>query len=90
MISSVLNSQRAIDVNITIMRVFQKLRRLLAELKELAALVTEHEHRLDEHDQDIAALIATIPRIPQPEPTPEPRPVVGFAQPQKGKRKRSK
>ena len=83
MLSSVLNSERAIRVNITIMRVFQKLRRLLAEHKELAALVTEHEHRLDDHDQDIAALIKTIPRLPPPEP----RPVLGFIPPPKGKRR---
>jgi hypothetical protein len=85
MLSSVLNSRQAVLVNITIMRVFQKLRRLLAEHKELAALVTEHEHRLDGHDQDIAALIETIPQLPPPQP--EPRPVVGFIPPPKRKRR---
>ena len=69
------------------MRVFQKLRRLLAEHKELAALVTEHEHRLDGRDQDIAALIETVPCPPEPEP--EPRPVLGFTPPPKRKRRRS-
>jgi hypothetical protein len=87
MLSSVLNSRQAVLVNITIMRVFQKLRRLLAEHKELAALVTEHEHRLDGHDQDIAALIETVPGPSEPEP--EPRPVLGFTPPSKRKRRRS-
>jgi hypothetical protein len=85
MLSSVLNSERAISVNITIMRVFQKLRRMLAEHKELAAMVTEHEHRLDGHDQDIAALIETVPRPPEPEP--ELRPVLGFTPPTQRKRR---
>jgi hypothetical protein len=87
MLSSVLNSERAIGVNIAIMRVFQKLRHLLAEHKELAAQVAEHEIRLDDHDQDIAALIETIPQLPPPQPAPEPRPVVGFTPPPKRKRR---
>jgi uncharacterized membrane-anchored protein YjiN (DUF445 family) len=85
MLSSVLNSERAIRVNIAIMRVFQKLRRMLAEHKELAAMVTEHEHRLNDHDQDIAALIETVPRPPEPEP--ELRPVLGFTPPPERKRR---
>jgi hypothetical protein len=84
MLSSILNSRQAVLVNITIMRVFQKLRRLLAENKELAAMVTEHEHRLDGHDQDIAALIETVPSLPEPE---EPRPVLGFTPPTQRKRR---
>ncbi len=89
MLSSVLNSERAIRVNIAIMRTFDRLRELIAEDHGLAALVTEHEHRLDGHDQDIADLIETIPQLPSPEPVPEPRPVIGFTTPPKGKRRRS-
>ena len=95
MLSSVLNNDRAIEVNIAIMRVFDRLRELIAEDRSLAALVTEHEHRLDKcehrvdgHDQDIAALIETVPGLPEPEP--ERRPVLGFAPPPKVKRNRSK
>ncbi|MFA6093596.1 MAG: ORF6N domain-containing protein [Elusimicrobiota bacterium] len=83
MLSSVLNSRQAVLVNIAIMRVFQKLRRLLAEHKELAALVNEHEHRLDAHDKDIADLIESIPQLPPPA---EPKPVIGFTPPSKRKR----
>jgi len=87
MLSGLLRSERAVQVNIAIMRAFVRLRRLIAEDRGLAALVTEHEHRLDGHDQDIAALIKTIPRLPPPQPAPEPRPVVGFTPPPKGKRR---
>jgi hypothetical protein len=87
MLSSVLNSRQAVLVNITIMRVFQKLRRLLAEHKELAAMVKEHEYRLNDHDQDIAALIKTIPRLQPPASVPQPKPVVGFTPPPKRKRR---
>ncbi len=87
MLSFVLNSERAIQVNIAIMRVFDRLRELIAEDRGLAALVTEHEHRLDAHDQDIAALIETVPQLPSPQPAPEFRPVVGFTPPAKVKRR---
>ena len=63
-----------------------KLRRLLAEHKELAALVAKHEQRLDGHDLDIAELIETVPQLPPPEP--ESKPIAGFTPPPKGKRKR--
>jgi hypothetical protein len=94
MLSSVLNNDRAIEVNIAIMRVFDRLRELIAEDRGLAALVTEHEHRLDKcehrvdgHDQDIAALIETVPSLP--EPAPEPKSVIGFTPPPKDKQKDS-
>ena len=94
MLSSVLRSPRAVAVNITIMRVFQKLRRMLAEHKELAAQVAKHErrldkceHRVDGHDQDITALMETVPKIPPPEPAPAPKAIVGFALPPKRKRR---
>ncbi len=78
MLSGLLRSERAVKVNVAIMRVFVRLRRLLAEDRGLATLVTEHEHRLNDHDQDIADIIKNIPRLTLPQPVPEPRPVVGF------------
>ena len=90
MLSSVLNSERAIRVNIAIMRVFDRLRGLIAEDRNLAALVTEHgqrldmcEHRADGHDQDIAKLIEIVPSLP------EPKPVAGFTPEPEGLKKRS-
>lgn len=76
---SVLDSRQAVLINITIMRVFQKRCNLLAKRRGLATMVSEHEHRLDEHDQDIATLIKAIPQLSPPEP--EPRPIVGFTPP---------
>ena len=50
MLSSVLNSPRAIAVNIEIMRAFVKLREMLAGNKELAAKLNAMEYKLETHD----------------------------------------
>jgi hypothetical protein len=80
MLSSVLGSERAIAVNIQIMRAFVKLRELLASNKELARRFDELEARLDkkltEHDQAIAAILSAIRELMNP-PTPKRRPI-GF------------
>ena len=76
MLSSVLGSERAIAVNIQIMRAFVKLRELLASNKELARRFDELEARLDkkltEHDQAIAAILAAIRDLMNP-PVPKRR-----------------
>jgi len=46
MLSSVLNSERAVQVNIYIIRVFTRLRQLLASHKELRDKVEEHDKQL--------------------------------------------
>jgi len=61
MLSSVLSSERAISVNIEIMRAFVKLRELLVSNKELARRFDELEARLEKrlttHDEAIAAIL---------------------------------
>jgi hypothetical protein len=50
MLSSVLNSERAMQVNILIVRAFVQLRTLLASHRELAAKLAELERKLEGHD----------------------------------------
>jgi hypothetical protein len=80
MLSSVLNSERAIAVNIEIMRAFVKLRELLSSNRELARRFSQLETRLDkkltEHDQAIAAILAAIRELMNP-PAPK-RHGIGF------------
>src|SRR3989338_9636572 len=52
MISSVLNSKRAIQVNIAIMRTFVKIRQLLTFNKEIIRKLAEIEHKIGRHDDD--------------------------------------
>ena len=56
MLSSVLNSQRAIDVNIQIMRLFTKMRELLMNHKDLILKMEKIEQAMINHDQQIGLL----------------------------------
>ena len=60
MLSSVLNSERAIHVNIQIMRTFTKLREMLATHKELAHKLAEIERKIERHDDEIKAVFDAI------------------------------
>src|SRR5438105_15029716 len=53
MLSSVLRSPRAIEVNIQIMRAFVRLRQLLSEHKELAERLTKLEQHMRNRDHDV-------------------------------------
>lgn len=72
MLSSILSSERAIDINIEIMRAFVKLRELLSSNRELARRFAQLETRLDkkltEHDQAIAAILSAIRELMNPPP----------------------
>lgn len=76
MLSSVLRSERAIQVNITIMRVFVRLRQMLATHKDLAAKLAELEKRLQDHDEQILAIFEAIRALMTPPETP--RKKIGF------------
>jgi hypothetical protein len=76
MLSSVLNSERAIEVNIAIMRVFVRLREMMATHKELAFKLVELEERLEGHDEQIQNIFEAIRQLmTTPEP---PRKKIGF------------
>jgi ATP-dependent Clp protease ATP-binding subunit ClpA len=72
MLSSVLNSEHAIAVNIEIMRAFVRLRELMASNKELARRFDELEARLEKrltaHDEAIAAILSAIRQLMNPLP----------------------
>ncbi len=76
MLSSVLNSTRAIAVNIEIMRAFVRMRELLTSNKELAQKLAELERKLSTHDQAIVGILKTIRELMHA-PVPKKRPI-GF------------
>jgi len=66
MLSSVLNSDRAIAVNIEIMRSFVRIRRLLEADKSLARKFQRLQRSLASHDQPIVGILAAIRRLMNP------------------------
>lgn len=76
MLSSVLNSERAVKVNIKIMRAFVKLRRMLDTNRELAQKFSELERRVGKHDEEIVEILEAIRQLMTP-PEKPPR-EIGF------------
>jgi len=76
MLSSVLNSERAVKVNIAIMRAFVNLRETLQTNRELARKFSELERRVGKHDEEIAAIIEAIRQLMAP--AEKPRREIGF------------
>jgi hypothetical protein len=71
MLSSVLSSPRAIQVNIQIMRTFVKLRQLLSTHKDLEIKITELERKYDSQFRAVFDAIREIlktPKIPRKKP----------------------
>jgi hypothetical protein len=77
MLSSVLNSERAIQVNIAIMRTFVRLKSMLSTHKELALKLEELERKLKKHDDDILVIFEAIRQLMTPPPV-KPKPRIGF------------
>ena len=76
MLSSVLRSDRAIRVNVAIMRAFVRLRQTLESNRELAQKFSQLERRVGKHDDEIAAILEAIRQLMAP---PEkPRREIGF------------
>jgi len=79
MLSSVLRSEKAIKINMAIMRAFVRLREVLAENKELAHQVKEHGKILGEHGRHITAIYQLIDELMAP-PEEKPKRKIGFHQ----------
>ena len=75
MLSSVLNSERAIMVNIQIMRAFAQLRRMLLTNRDLRRKIEEMEKK---YDQQFAIVFQVIKQLLGPQPQKE-RKITGFA-----------
>jgi hypothetical protein len=60
MAASVLNSPRAVEMSIFVVRAFLRLREALSTSKALAAKLAELEQRFDTHDSEIAEIIKVI------------------------------
>ncbi len=71
-----LRSERAVQVNVAIMRAFVSLRRILAANETLARKLADLERRLEGHDRAIKSLFGAIRKLMAPPATP--RREIGF------------
>jgi hypothetical protein len=79
MLSSVLHSERAIQVNVQIMRVFVRLRELMITHRDLATKLDELEKKFQQHEQHFAVVFDAIRRLLEPDQAVE-KPRIGFSQ----------
>jgi hypothetical protein len=78
MLSSVLNSQQAIQVNIQIMRIYTRIREMILAHKDVFIRVEQVEKHLMKHDQKIELLFNYLSKFIEKEDTP--RTKIGFRQ----------
>lgn len=83
MAATVLNSPRAVEMSVFVVRAFVRLRKLLAANQQLAAKIYELESRLATHDDAIQQLIEAIKELMNPEDPPRGR--IGFHLPAKSR-----
>ena len=76
MLSSVLNSKRAIDVNIAIIRAFVKMREILASNKEFSEKLNIIEEQLAEHDEQFRIVFEAIKQLLEEDEKPKQK--IGF------------
>jgi len=80
MLSSVLNSEIAIRVNIQIIRVFIKMKQLLLDNKDLYLKIERIENKLTARDEDIQNIFVILKKLLQP---PIKRKAIGLPYPNK-------
>ena len=76
MLSSVLNSERAVQVNIQIIRVYTKMRQFLLTHKDILLKLEQVERKVDSHDEKIKLIFDSIKQLIQQRA--KPRKQVGY------------
>lgn len=84
MLSSILNSERAVQVNIGIMRAFVSMRKMLSTNEEVSRKLAEFENKLGAHDEHFKKVFAAIRLLMNPPAKSDKE--IGFIQ--KGKKKK--
>ena len=73
MAASVLNSPKAVEVSVFVVRAFVKLREIIAGHKELALKLAQLERKLGDHDEQIMVLVDAIKQLTAPDRPPKVR-----------------
>ena len=73
MAASILNSARAIEVSVYVVRAFVQMREALAVHKEIGRRLDELERKVGTHDRAIGQILEAIRQLTQPPPAPKGR-----------------
>ena len=78
MLATILNSQRATEMSVFVVRAFAQMREILLGSRQLTAKLNELEKRVGGHDEVIADLINAIRPLLEPATEEQPKREIGF------------
>ena len=78
MLSSVLNSKQAINVNIQIMRIFAKVRQILTDNLSVKLEIEEIKKKLENQDKNIELVFSYLDELIEKQENPQPRKKIGY------------
>jgi hypothetical protein len=83
MLSGILNSDRAIAVNIQIMRIFTRVRQMLTDNTELRLDIEKIKRKLDNQDKNMEIVFRYLDELLDKKENPKPRVKIGYKLPKK-------
>ena len=78
MLSSVLNSDKAIQTNIQIMRIFSKVRQMLLDTTDLKIDILQIQKKLENHDKNIELVFSYLDELTDKKETAKSRTKIGY------------
>lgn len=81
MLSSILNSPKAIQVNIQIIRIFTKIRQMLTDNTELRLDIEKIKKKLDNQDKNMEIVFRYLDELLEKKEIPKPRTKIGYKLP---------
>ena len=78
MLSSILNSERAIEVNIQVMRIFTKIRQMLFDNTELRLEIEKIRSKLDNQDKNMEIVFRYLDELIDKKEEPQERRRIGY------------
>ena len=78
MLSGILNSDRAINVNIQIMRIFTRVRQLLTDNLSVKLEIEEIKKKLENQDKNIELVFSYLDELIEKQENPQPRNQIGY------------
>ncbi|SFA97298.1 ORF6N domain-containing protein [Flavobacterium swingsii] len=78
MLSSVLNSDKAIQTNIQIMRIFSKVRQMLLDTTDLKIDILQIQKKLENHDKNIELVFSYLDELTDKKENAKPRTKIGY------------